>query len=155
MTKVETSNTTLLLNENNLEGFVDCYYEVSPTIPADLDKIVSLVSKAYFPQVCTFMQLTMQEQTRRSSEKERRTEHYSTKDLLKCVQASEKEILSVLHYIDAFEVDGCWRVVEPAYAEEIFELITLCIIENDWKEQIPLDDCIRELPVLLIELTLT
>ena len=52
MTKVETSNTVLLLNERDLEGSVDCYYEVSPIIPADLDKIISLVSKAYFPQVC-------------------------------------------------------------------------------------------------------
>ena len=71
------------------------------------------------------------------------------------MQASEKEILSVLQYIDAFEIDGCWRVVEPAYAEEIFELITLSIIENDWQEQIPLDDCIKELKVCTIESMLT
>jgi len=133
ITKVETSNTVVLMEGASLEGAVECYYEITETIPRDLDQLYTLLSRAYYPQ-----------EKKKTSEKEREQKFYSTEDLVQFVQASEREIRDSLRELEAFEVNGQWRVAEPSYADEIIELIMLLIVEKGWK-QIPREECEEEL----------
>ncbi|KAL0488748.1 hypothetical protein AKO1_015831, partial [Acrasis kona] len=120
ITKVETSNEVILLDKNELMGGLDCYYEVSQIIPGDLDSLFSILSKSHYPKP-----------KKGPSEKETKPQYYTTEELLKKVQASRSEILDALHRLDAFEVEGKWRMIDPKYFDELMELLLLTISENE------------------------
>ena len=58
------------------------------------------------------------------------TAGYTTAELLGLVQASKAELKKGLADLGALEIDGRWRVIDPDYLAEIFDLIISLIIEH-------------------------
>ena len=59
----------------------------------------------------------------------------SFEDLRSRVQASDEQIREGLRAANAIEVDGKWRVLSEAYAEEVFSAVLLAVAASRW----PLD----------------
>lgn len=58
------------------------------------------------------------------------TKKYKINDLLEIIQASEEEIYSYLNYIEAFQIDGYWRLLEFGFYNKIIDDILKCVDDN-------------------------
>ncbi|GAB6028926.1 hypothetical protein CHUAL_004722 [Chamberlinius hualienensis] len=57
---------------------------------------------------------------------------YSFDDLLDIVQMSENELKNGLKQIEAYLIDGCWRLLEFDYQSRVVNHIINLILENSW-----------------------
>jgi len=55
---------------------------------------------------------------------------YGIKDLLEIIQSSEEEIYNYLNYIEAFQIDGYWRLLEFGYFNKLLDDILKVIDDN-------------------------
>eukprot|EP00039_Didymoeca_costata_P019423 m.337485 g.337485 ORF g.337485 m.337485 type:complete len:370 (+) comp18146_c0_seq1:246-1355(+) len=119
----DTSNTLLVTRSEGsdyiIEGTVGEHLELQ-ICPPRVEKLKELLGKPYDgPQL--------------ESEIGQIDGLKSFEDLLAIVQASEKELKEALRKINAFELDGFWRILSEKYLSEKFELILNCAVAEDWK----------------------
>ncbi|XP_076462802.1 sister chromatid cohesion protein DCC1-like [Babylonia areolata] len=66
---------------------------------------------------------------------------YTMHDFLDVVQASEEEIYAGLKKLKAFQIDGCWRVLDFDYLSTVMSHIVQLAEERDWMQSgVPLQD---------------
>ncbi|ELT92643.1 hypothetical protein CAPTEDRAFT_140107, partial [Capitella teleta] len=71
---------------------------------------------------------------------------YTLESLLSKVQASEDELLAALEGLQAFQLNGHWRVLDSAYMERVLGSIISLKDENAWNlDSIPIDATCEEL----------
>ncbi|KAJ8013211.1 hypothetical protein DPEC_G00050920 [Dallia pectoralis] len=71
---------------------------------------------------------------------------YSMGDLLDRIQASKEEIEAQLQIIHAFEIDGCWRVLDFDYEMKVLGHITQLVDSESWSfSKVSLSVCLEEL----------
>lgn len=60
---------------------------------------------------------------------------------LSCVpQASESQLWSLLHAMEALELDGHWRLIDPALQGSILEYTLLTAVQKGWSlRSVPLE----------------
>lgn len=76
----------------------------------------------------------------KSSEKNLRK--YSTEDLMREIQASERELIDGLREIKACEIDGFWRILDIQYTKTLIDAIINFKEENSWQaDEIDLKEC--------------
>ncbi|KAJ3049463.1 Sister chromatid cohesion protein DCC1 [Rhizophlyctis rosea] len=56
---------------------------------------------------------------------------YTTESLHELVQASNEELLQGLKEVEALEIDGHWRLLDPAYQETVLRLLIVSAIADD------------------------
>jgi IS4 transposase len=62
------------------------------------------------------------------------------------IQASEDEIYNYLNYIEAFQIDRCWRVLDWKYLSELIDSLLKLVEERSWSyESVPVDEVYEEL----------
>ncbi|KDD75800.1 DUF2036 hypothetical protein, partial [Helicosporidium sp. ATCC 50920] len=65
---------------------------------------------------------------------------YSLGDLLANVRASESQLWSLLHAMEALELDGHWRLIDPALQGSILEYTLLTAVQKGWSlRSVPLE----------------
>jgi hypothetical protein len=69
---------------------------------------------------------------KQSETKIRKNSTFSFQDLQNKVIASEKEIKQKLESIGAFEIQGCWRLIDPKWIESTLDILLLLIHEKSW-----------------------
>lgn len=70
---------------------------------------------------------------------------YTLDDLDGMIQASRGEILQALKDIGAIEIDGYWRMIDPALLDDVMNLILLSITHRGWDiSKISRNECIKE-----------
>ena len=57
---------------------------------------------------------------------------YTFAELASRVQASEAELRRGLVQLQAFELDGAWRVLHPDYLERVFDLVLTLVVREGW-----------------------
>lgn len=63
---------------------------------------------------------------------ENNSQKYTIDDFLDCIQASEDEIYHYLNFIQAFQIDGYWRLLDFRYLNQIMDNILKLIEEKCW-----------------------
>eukprot|EP01104_Vermistella_antarctica_P004347 TRINITY_DN14819_c0_g1_i1.p1 TRINITY_DN14819_c0_g1~~TRINITY_DN14819_c0_g1_i1.p1 ORF type:complete len:444 (+),score=98.40 TRINITY_DN14819_c0_g1_i1:196-1332(+) len=57
---------------------------------------------------------------------------YTWQDLTRLIQASDRQLLSSLTDLNAFEFNGHWRVFELAYVDRLLDMVINTAIEEGW-----------------------
>lgn len=71
---------------------------------------------------------------------------YSINHFLDFIQASEEEVYNYLNFIQAFQIDGYWRLLDFKYSNQIMDNIVKMIEEKCWLfDKIPVKDIYQEL----------
>ena len=71
---------------------------------------------------------------------------YDIESLLNIVQASEEEIFDHLNYIEAYQIDGYWRLLSREYQNEMIDIVLKLIDEKSWFiHEIPVNEIYEEL----------
>lgn len=71
---------------------------------------------------------------------------YSINHFLDFVQASEEEIYTYLNFIQAYQIDGYWRLLDFKYLNKIMDNVVKLIEEKCWLfDKIPVRDIYQEL----------
>jgi len=74
---------------------------------------------------------------------------YTVDDFLEIIQSSEDEIYKYLNYIEAFNIDGYWRLLDYDYLTGLIEHILKLIDEKGWSfNEIEVDQLYSELKEL-------
>ncbi|KAK9511157.1 hypothetical protein O3M35_005770 [Rhynocoris fuscipes] len=152
--EAETSNSLLLIpgmkfvedvpatkSERQLEfkeivGIFHDYYEIKKIKPR-LSRLRTLLNRKPY-------------KGKELEEDEQLVDYYSTEDLLKHVQASEDEIKQGLKEIDAFCLNGKWRLFEDNYHFRALSYMLNLLDENSWKiNEVPLGETLEFLNELL------
>ena len=67
-------------------------------------------------------------------------------DLLDIIQASEEEIYNYLNYIEAYKIDGYWRLLDFKYYNTILDEILKLIDEKSLSfEKVAMDNIYQDL----------
>lgn len=70
-------------------------------------------------------------------------------DLLEIIQASEDEIYYYLNYIEAYKIDGYWRLLDFGYYSEIIDNILKLIDERSLPfDKVPMNEMYQDLQQL-------
>ena len=71
---------------------------------------------------------------------------YGIESLLNVIQASEEEIFDHLNYIEAYQIDGYWRLLSREYQNEMIDIVLKLIDEKGWfAHEIPVAEIYEEL----------
>jgi sister chromatid cohesion protein DCC1 len=71
---------------------------------------------------------------------------FTINDFLDLIQASEAEIYNYLNYIQAFQIDGYWRLLDFKYFNQILDNVLKIIDEKCWTlDKIPAKEIYQEL----------
>jgi hypothetical protein len=66
---------------------------------------------------------------------------YTIRDLLDQIQSSEDEIYTYLKYIEAYKIDGYWRLLDQKFYSELMDNILKLIEERSWEcDKIPIKE---------------
>jgi len=77
------------------------------------------------------------------------TKKYRINDLLEIIQGSEEEIYTYLNYIEAFQIDGYWRLLDFGLYNKIIDDFLKCIDDNSFSyNKIPIDEIYSDLQCL-------
>lgn len=67
--------------------------------------------------------------------------NYTINDLLSVVQASEEEIYDYLNYIEAYQINGYWRLLDAKFQNDLVEQTVNLIEEKSWSpKKIPINE---------------
>eukprot|EP00041_Stephanoeca_diplocostata_P020140 m.444073 g.444073 ORF g.444073 m.444073 type:complete len:371 (-) comp21486_c0_seq2:856-1968(-) len=119
-------STTIFSSESpacNIVGSVSSYLELV-SCPPRVEKLKILLSKC--PYRGNFSEADSEDNSARS------TSPLSWQQLVDQIQASDAEIRSALELLHAFELDGCWRLLDDTYATEKFSLILTSAVAEGW-----------------------
>lgn len=79
---------------------------------------------------------------------------YSTRDLVRTLQLSEHEVLTMLEEVHAFEEAGAWRLLGRQYQAQVFTDMLDAIVQQDWdvlsKPGVPVKQFLSELDEPLV-----
>jgi sister chromatid cohesion protein DCC1 len=71
---------------------------------------------------------------------------YTIHDLLDIIQSSEEEIYNYLNFIEAYKVEGYWRLLDYKYHSELMDNILKLVDERSWRcDTIPVSEIFDEL----------
>ena len=71
---------------------------------------------------------------------------YTISDFLDMIQASEEEIYNYLNFIEAYQIDGYWRLLDPNFYNELLDNLLKLIDEKGWTcDHIPVKEIYSEL----------
>lgn len=85
----------------------------------------------------------------KSMEENNDAEKYTITDFLNIIQSSEEEIYNYLNYIEAYKIDGYWRLLDYKYYNELLDNILKIIDEKSWKpDQILVNEIYEELGII-------
>lgn len=62
-------------------------------------------------------------------------------DFLESIQASEVEIYEYLNFIEAYKIDGYWRLLDSKFYNELSQSVIALIEEASWPwDSVPVDE---------------
>lgn len=133
-TEIDNS-TERSTKKTDVELMTNCYFALNKEKPK-LQKLKNLL------EMNLYMGKSMEQQNTD-------VHRYTISDLLSIIQASEEEIYSYLNHIEAFKIDGYWRLLDFGFYNQIIDNILKLIDEKSFSfNKVPMNDIYQELQQL-------
>ncbi|CAK4092921.1 unnamed protein product [Aphanomyces euteiches] len=138
LVKEDQSNLRLLVDSTTwddaaseapvvIRGCSVYHYELTEK-PLDVSQLKALLMETPWTKEWCLM-------TRRSDspiKKKKRSNLYTLDELMDRLQHSSHEVRQILQQLHAIEIDGFWRIVDPAYAQDVMNQVLDVFVQQDW-----------------------